>query len=69
MADMQALEELHQKQLIEARESLEASMGTIYKPSSKLLDDRRVFEQLIKQKKYAEAHDLRNAIEKAEQSE
>ena len=63
VADMEALEELHAKKLSEERERLEASLGTVYKPSSKLLDNRKVLEQLIRQKKYAEAHDLRADIE------
>lgn len=44
VADMSALEELHAKQLSEERERLEASLSTVYKPSSKLLDNRRVLE-------------------------
>jgi len=68
-ADMQALEELHSKQLIDAREQLETTMPTIYKPSSKLLDNRKVFDQLVRQKKYAEAHAMRDEIEKMEQLE
>lgn len=48
VADMQALEELHAKQLAEERERLEAGLSTVYKPSSKLLDNRKVFEQLIR---------------------
>ena len=50
------MEEIHAQQLLEAREHAEATLGTVYKPSSKLLDNRRVFEQLVKQKKYSEAH-------------
>jgi len=69
IADLQALEELHQKQLMEARESLDAQLGTVYKPSAKLLDNRKVFEQLVKQKKYAEAHDMRATIENMEVQE
>lgn len=38
----------------------------MYKPSSKLLDNRKVFDQLVRQKKYAEAHDLKAEIEHME---
>lgn len=64
--DIQALEEIHAQQLQEAREHAEATLGTVYKPSSKLLDNRRVFEQLVKQKKYSEAHQLKAENEQIE---
>lgn len=54
---------------MEARESLDSQLGTVYKPSAKLLDNRKVFEQLVKQKKYAEAHDMRAQIENMEVQE
>ena len=66
---MEALDELHIKQLTEAKEQIEAGLNTVYKPSTKLLDNRQVFEKLVKQKKYTEAHDLRAQIEKMEQQE
>ncbi len=63
---MNSLEEMHTRHLAEAREQLEGQLGTVYKPSSKLLDNRRVFDQLVRQKKYAEAHDLKAEIEHME---
>jgi hypothetical protein len=57
---------MHTKQLGEAREQLDTLLGTVYKPSSKLLDNRKVFDQLVRQKKYAEAHDLKAEIEHME---
>ena len=47
-ADLQALEELHTKQLAEAREHIDATLATVYKPSVKLLDNRKVFDQLVR---------------------
>jgi len=63
---MNSLEEMHTRHLAEAREQLEGQLSTVYKPSSKLLDNRRVFDQLVRQKKYAEAHDLKAEIEHME---
>ena len=54
------------QQLTEAREKIDASLSNIYKPSVSLLDKRKVFERLIVQKKYAEAHDLKGEIEQME---
>lgn len=68
-ADLLALEDLHSKQLGESRELLEQALSTVFKPSVKLLDNRRVFEQLVKQKKYAEAHELKAEIEAMELAE
>lgn len=68
-ADLQALEEMHTQKLAESREQFESAFSTVYKPSSKLLDNRRVFEQLVKQKKYAEAHELKSEIELMEVAE
>ena len=65
-ADLEALEELQTKQLVAAKEQIQDQLSTIYKPSSKLLDNRRVFEQLVRQKKYAEGHDLKIEIENME---
>lgn len=62
-ADLQALEEMHVKQLGEGREQLDSTLPVVHKPSSKLLDNKRVFDQLVRQKKYAEAHDLKAEIE------
>jgi len=47
-ADVSALDELHANQLMEAREQISASFTTVYKPSPKLLDNRAVFDKLIK---------------------
>lgn len=60
---------MHAVQIEEARETIEASFGTVYKPSGKLLDTRRVFEQMVKQKKYTEAHELKAEIAKMEKTE
>lgn len=47
-ADLAALEDLHTKQLAEARELIDSQLSSVYKPSVKLLDNRKVFEQLVK---------------------
>lgn len=67
--DIAALEEAHAAQLQQERERIEASLSTVYKPSSHLLNSRNVFERLIKQKKYAEAHQLKAEIEQQEVDE
>lgn len=68
-ADVLALDELHANQLSEAREQIEAGLSTVYKASTKLLDNRTVFDKLIKQKKYSDAHELRAETEKMEKQE
>jgi hypothetical protein len=55
--------------LQEAREQIEHSLSTAFKPSTKLLDTKHCFEQLVKQKKYTEAHGLKGEIAKLEKSE
>lgn len=55
--------------LQQERERIEQSLGTIFKPSSHLLNSRNVFDRLIKQKKYAEAHQLKGENEAAEVQE
>jgi len=62
-ADLQALEEMHVKQLGEGREQLDSTLPAVHNPGSKLVDNKRVFDQLVRQKKYAEAHDLKAEIE------
>ena len=45
--DIRALEEAHAQQLIVHREKLEASLSTVYKPSSQLLNKRNVSTRLV----------------------
>lgn len=66
---MAGLQEIHQSQLSEAKEQIEHSLSTTFKPSAKLLDTRHMFEQLVKQKKYTEAHGLKSEIAKLEKAE
>jgi hypothetical protein len=69
IADMEALNEVHNRQLQEAHEQIEATLTNVFKPSKALLDARNVFDKFIKQKKYTEAHNIRVEIEKMEQKE
>lgn len=63
---MRALDSMHESQLEEARGIIEQGLPTKYKPSVKLLDNRQVFERMVAQKKYTEAHNMRAEIEKME---
>ena len=68
-ADVNALEEAQAKQLMEVREELEQTIRITYKPSSQLLQNKNVFNRLIQQKKYTEAHHLREEIQHMEVQE
>ena len=48
---------------------MEVVLPAVYKPSSMLLNNRNVFQRLIQQKKYAEAHAIKGEIEDMEQVE
>ena len=67
--DMKHLDTEHERALLEARSTIEGNLPTKYKPSAKLLDNRQVFDRLVQQKKYAEAHNLRAEIESMQEKE
>jgi len=53
------MEEQQAAQLSEEREKMDAKLPTQHKHSAKYLNNKKVFEKLIQQKKYSEAHALR----------
>ena len=59
--DLEALEQTQLSQLIELREEFERSLDKTFrfKQSAQLLQDKQVFERLVQQRKYTEAHALR----------
>ena len=60
-ADLEALEQTHMAQLVELRENYERQLDKTFrfKQSAQLLQDKQVFERLVQQRKYTEAHALR----------
>ena len=60
-ADLEALEQTHMQQLMQFREEYERQLDKSFrfKPSASLLQDKKVFERLVEQRKYTEAHALR----------
>lgn len=66
---MQKLEELHNEQLAEQRQNLEAKLMQMFKGSAQLLNLRKQQEHSAKQKNYQEAHQIQmrgNVLEQKE---
>lgn len=53
---IQQLEERHTKELEENRAVLEQKVPVVFKPSSEMLNLKKIVDQLARQKEYAEAH-------------
>ena len=70
-ADIEALEEAQIKQLEEFRGQFEQKLDKTFhlRPSASLLQHKMQFEQLIKSKKYSEAHQLREEFQHMEVQE
>lgn len=64
--DLLELEENQAKRLVEERTAFDAKLPNSFRPSSQILEYKNVFEKLVKQKKYAEAHTLREEFERME---
>lgn len=58
-------------QLVSLRENFEKNLDKTFrfKPSASLLQDKTVFERLVQQRKYTEAHALREEFSAQEQIE
>lgn len=56
MLAIQQLEERHNKELEENRAVLEQKIPMVFKPSSELLNLKRIQDGLVRQKEYTEAH-------------
>ena len=56
------------EQLVELREHFEKNLDKTFrfKPSAGLLQDKQVFERLVQQRKYTEAHGLREEFSQNE---
>lgn len=67
--DVQQLEENQSKRLMQEREQFDAKLPNSFRPSSQVLEYKNVFEKLVKQKKYAEAHTLREEFVRMEAQE
>ena len=66
--DLDALDRTHMEQLVERREHCEKNLDKTFrfKPSAGLLQDKQVFERLVQQRKYTEAHGLREEFSQNE---
>jgi hypothetical protein len=51
------------------REKFDAKLPNSFRPSAQCLEYKNVFEKLVKQKKYAEAHTLREEFTRMEAEE
>ena len=70
-ADLENLEQTHMQQLLQMREDYERHLDKSFKfkQSAQLLQDKQVFERLVQQRKYTEAHALREEFVNQEQLE
>ena len=66
---MQQLEERHQKELEENRQVLEQRIPVVFKPSSELLNLKKIQDQLARQKEYGEAHKVQQKVAELEREE
>lgn len=67
--DLAELEETQARRLVEERAAYDAKLPNSFRPSAQNLEYKNVFEKLVKQKKYAEAHTLREEFERMEVEE
>jgi hypothetical protein len=64
--DLNVLEENQNQHLVEERQKIDKRLPTVFKPSSTILQHKNVFDRLVKQKKYTEAHALREEFQHME---
>jgi hypothetical protein len=67
--DLQELEENQGKRIMIEREQFDNKLPNSFRPSSQVLEFKNVFDKLVKQKKYAEAHTLREEFTRMEAHE
>ncbi len=66
---LQQLQDRHQKELEENRQVLENKIPQVFKASSELLNNKKIQDQLARQKEYAEAHKVQQKIIQLEKEE